>query len=153
MSTKPNGGPAFPVSIDKPAGYGTDGMSLRDWFAGQALAGLVNGRKDYVKAFAEEAYSVADAMLAERRKTTEGGARSERLADALRVIEDTCDKPSTIWNVANAALADQPAQTDNLTALIQAGDNMAAEFCSWCPREVRGTFLDSWDAAKKEATQ
>ncbi len=46
MSTEQinDGGPAFPVAdTHYPNGqiqYGCNGMSLRDWFAGQALAGL-----------------------------------------------------------------------------------------------------------------
>ncbi len=39
-----------------------------------------------------------------------------------------------------------------MAAVIAAGNNIAAEFCSWCPREVRGAFLDAWDAAKKATT-
>jgi len=71
-----DGGPAFPVpDTHHPDGqiqYGTNGMSLRDWFAGQALAGLVSehGRYDSTGA-ALDAYSIADAMLRAR----EGGAR------------------------------------------------------------------------------
>lgn len=46
MSNPPkNGGPAFPrpVSFSNEGGthYGQTGMSRRDWFAGQALAGLL----------------------------------------------------------------------------------------------------------------
>lgn len=54
------------------------GMSLRDWFAGQALIGLMsNSVHDHCPLFgdgdpfARDAYIVADAMLAERAK---GGA-------------------------------------------------------------------------------
>ena len=82
--TKPyDGGPAFPqtrqqwqdsqtggrfVAVDY-----TGGMTLRDWFAGQALAGLIQG---YTVAYGSptsrpqevvrEAYNYADAMLAAR---------------------------------------------------------------------------------------
>ena len=42
-------------------------MSLRDWFAGQALAGLVPAIRDYEQA-AEIVYRYADAMLAERER-------------------------------------------------------------------------------------
>lgn len=68
-----DGGRAFPVSI--PAKGGTvyaPGMSLRDWFAGQALAGLaaswVTERPGRWEKAAEEAYGMADAMLAARAK-------------------------------------------------------------------------------------
>lgn len=39
---KNDGGPAFPsVGLDTPDGIAFEGMSLRDWFAGQALSGLL----------------------------------------------------------------------------------------------------------------
>ncbi len=66
---KNDGGPAFPVdtSTNFPA---NDGMSLRDWFAGQALAsqtydGPPSGNQ---KALAAWAYKVSDAMLDERKE-------------------------------------------------------------------------------------
>lgn len=74
MSTPINdGGPAFPhAHEDYPFQHG---MSLRDYFAGQALAGsLAVGytSPDGHKWMAEHAYAMADAMLAERAK---GGAK------------------------------------------------------------------------------
>lgn len=72
MGEKQTGGPAFPIS---PRGEHTfyptvthDGMSLRDWFAGHALAGLLgNTNRDGTSAqFARDAYRAADAMLAAR---------------------------------------------------------------------------------------
>ncbi|MBW6400024.1 hypothetical protein KPL78_19340 [Roseomonas sp. HJA6] len=76
---KNDGGPAFPVpNIDddgrswQPKG----GMSLRDWIAGQALNGMlahatryrprVGASRNWHEAIAEEAYEIADAMLAAR---------------------------------------------------------------------------------------
>lgn len=44
-----------------------DGMTLRDWFAGQAMAALIAERPVNEKMVAE-AYQCADAMLAERQK-------------------------------------------------------------------------------------
>ena len=67
--TANDGGNAFP-SAGGPAG-----MSLRDWFAGQALAGMsrshVEGTvDDYLPQFvAQDAYNLADAMLAARNAT------------------------------------------------------------------------------------
>lgn len=66
-----DGGNAFPLPLGtmnaaEPGQSG--GMSLRDYFAGQALAGLARGvgldleRHD----LARRAYNIADAMLAER---------------------------------------------------------------------------------------
>lgn len=64
---------AFPVSIPKDFYYGENGMSLRDWFAGQALAGAMTsvpgpGFADW-SYYAGAAYAIADAMLAERVKS------------------------------------------------------------------------------------
>lgn len=47
----------------------SDGMMLRDWFAGQALAGIAHVSAGYtVEGAAQRAYQLADAMLAERNK-------------------------------------------------------------------------------------
>ena len=58
---------AFPIVIPTDcAGY-EDGMTLRDYFAGQALAGyLADGVVSEPQHCAEFAYRMADAMLAER---------------------------------------------------------------------------------------
>lgn len=66
MDQTNDGGPAFPVPRDAPV----DGMSLRDYFAGQALAGLLACPKTSggEEAFALHAYKYADAMLAEQQK-------------------------------------------------------------------------------------
>ena len=61
------GGAAFPhVSphLDR------TGMTLRDYFAGQAIVALAEhvGRIDMSHSHAEHAYRVADAMIAERKK-------------------------------------------------------------------------------------
>ncbi len=69
------GGPAFSYATGTHAGCSElwPGMTLRDWFAGQALGGLIVG---YTQAYGsptqlsnevvKEAYSYADAMLAKR---------------------------------------------------------------------------------------
>ena len=70
MSDKINdGGPAFPIQ----GGLGlnsTKGMSLRDWFAGMALQGLLANpvhatHRDHIIPWA---FEEADAMIAERNK-------------------------------------------------------------------------------------
>ena len=70
--SKDDSQPAFPQHI----GYATnpEGMTLRDWFAGQALAGFCSmsnrdGEWTWDAGSAStRAYEMADAMLAERAK-------------------------------------------------------------------------------------
>lgn len=68
-----DGGPAFPFSEDHGDGspyYVHSGMALRDWFAGQALAGMK--ASETAESFyrneqiGETAYKIADAMLKAR---------------------------------------------------------------------------------------
>lgn len=91
MDIKDHGGPAFPIS--SPSGApeymsARDGMTLRDWFAGQALPQAIalvsspDGASEVVKlanregtdkgvatvvVVAQMAYGFADAMLAARK--------------------------------------------------------------------------------------
>ena len=63
-----DGGAAFPAVAMLTSNRG---MSLRDWFAGQALAGMLacpDTDPITTKMFASDAYLYADAMLAERAK-------------------------------------------------------------------------------------
>ena len=53
-----DGGPAFPIDPH----YGL-GMTLRDYFAGQALAGYASKSFDFSTEIAKLAYEDADAML------------------------------------------------------------------------------------------
>lgn len=61
-----DGGPAFP----QPDASDNCGMSLRDWFAGQALAGILGSpetdRDATFDMIAQDAYDHADAMLEAR---------------------------------------------------------------------------------------
>lgn len=77
MSTqREDGGPAFPLFCppDQTGGEILPiqwGMSLRDWFAGQAIIALipkVEYGKYYQQDAVTEAYGYADAMIAERTK-------------------------------------------------------------------------------------
>lgn len=73
-----DGGPAFPTIHGYVDSFGSlkqksEGLSLRDWFAGQALAALITDDEgpdnfdDFSKEVAESAYGYADAMLAARK--------------------------------------------------------------------------------------
>ena len=67
MSDRDDGGPVSPL----PAEYKT----LRDWFAGQALAGIMTGANKLTELdIAVDTYGIADAMLAERAKDMPTGA-------------------------------------------------------------------------------
>ena len=65
-----NCGPAFPCYDDN--GEQIEGMSLRDYFAAKALQGLMASPSDpaSLEIAAEWSYKVADAMLAERTRST-----------------------------------------------------------------------------------
>ena len=68
-----DGGPAFACAVASPDGDKClqEGMSLRDWFAGQALAGLLYNYHEHpntIRDCADMAYKAADAMLAARKE-------------------------------------------------------------------------------------
>jgi hypothetical protein len=78
MTTQPidDGGPAFsrPASVRQVRDYPEssrreqNGMSLRDYFAGHACAGLSQIHCGYeVQGIAQRAYAIADAMIAARK--------------------------------------------------------------------------------------
>lgn len=75
MTDTPNdGGHAFPMASDM-LGH-RSGMTLRDWFAGQALGSLLAdydsrnaiSPSDFMRFCATASYAVADAMIAARDK-------------------------------------------------------------------------------------
>ena len=68
-----DGGPAFPHAqrlwdndAQSWAVHSVGGMTLRDWFAGQALPRATIGAGGSAPAIAARAYFIADAMLAAR---------------------------------------------------------------------------------------
>lgn len=86
MSTPINDcGPAFPFACQWPT-TGPEfyyGMTLRDYFAAQIIGHLVSnsnqnpewirntGREEQARTYAENAYSLADAMIAARERKSE----------------------------------------------------------------------------------
>lgn len=77
MTKIKDGGPAFPRMPNPLNIEGERGMSLRDYFAGQALMGLLSGNDDYTNVpvgegvhnhVAKNCYAFADAMLKAREE-------------------------------------------------------------------------------------
>lgn len=82
--TKPSNPPAFPVKVTRntstdplatPREMQMEGMTLRDWFAGQALAGLLANPVSFgpimqgdPEAISSACGTFADAMLSERER-------------------------------------------------------------------------------------
>ena len=70
-----DGGPAFPTDNEAQVGNNTwhfAGMTLRDYFAAKALAGIASTYHENwtPESAAKNAYELADAMLAERSMAT-----------------------------------------------------------------------------------
>ena len=65
-----DGGPAFPTVCETINEEPAKGMTLRDWFAGQALAGILAGADKMVAddELAKMSYWAADAMLAAKKE-------------------------------------------------------------------------------------
>ena len=75
--THKDGGPAFPSGKSETPGFENslpyyEGMTLRDWFAGMALQGLlahlVGVPNSEPEGYARRAYQYADAMLTSRKE-------------------------------------------------------------------------------------
>ena len=68
--SKDNGGPAFPAPCDGENWMNWKGMSLRGYYAGQALANSAweTVPIQEIPTIAKDCYDCADAMLAERER-------------------------------------------------------------------------------------
>lgn len=68
MIDKKTGGPAFPCKF----GVKDNGMTLRDYFAAKAMAGICGHRDTWgfpsSQAISKQAYDIADSMLEARDK-------------------------------------------------------------------------------------
>ena len=73
------GGPAFPIHgtgmFHEPITK-TQGMTLLDWMAGQALEKASKGSEKTAEDIAKRAYYIAEAMLAEKARRKEESAGS-----------------------------------------------------------------------------
>lgn len=67
MNDKNTGGPAFPHHFTHESIGDCQGMTLRDYFAAQAMVGLIQ-RLETRDQVAKSAYAIADKMLEAREK-------------------------------------------------------------------------------------
>lgn len=69
LPVRSDGGPAFPM-VNELGVIHHSGMTLRDWFAGQALIGYLSGRNSArtPEEWSDLAWQAADAMIASRSK-------------------------------------------------------------------------------------
>ena len=70
--SKENGDWAFPTNNDK-MGISTTGMTMRQYFAGQALTGLlakygIDSQDHFMEQHARDAYDIAEMMMKYRHK-------------------------------------------------------------------------------------
>lgn len=65
---RPNGGPAFPNHATYDDGEPVTGMTLRDYFAAEAMKVFINNPETEWDDDVRDAYAVADRMLKERNK-------------------------------------------------------------------------------------
>ena len=89
MSAPNDGGAAFPCEGGPESGLHPDpGMSLRDYFAGQALAGwlAVTDSPPPPEMAAKRCYSYADAMIAARGMPADDAEMRLLLGEALEVL-------------------------------------------------------------------
>jgi hypothetical protein len=64
-------------------------MTLRDWFAGQAIAGiLIRDRTQFNRELAEFAYDIADAMIEKRGKEPDNVLHSKIRDKLARQIKE-----------------------------------------------------------------
>lgn len=139
------GGPAFPVPVDGATDGRTHdgGMTLLDWFAGQALVGLVSesGRYDAAGA-ALDAYDLATAMLAEksrREALVQESSTTDHSPDAGKMIPDP---------FAEDAL--RQLASDVLPADIK--DAASEERLTWCAEQVRA-HVNTLEAQNRELVE
>ena len=79
-----DGGSAFPVDASIRRGMGCDGMSLRDWFAGQVAPRVMES----IMALAMDEYSQLAASKAARNSKELIAIMSYELADAMILMRD-----------------------------------------------------------------
>ena len=131
MTQRDTSGPAFPHVKPQPQNFVSyhPGMSLRDWYAGQALPSILlrcwddlqqAGEKTAVAAWASLAYAVADAMLAARSPALEAPQPDPR-DELLRELRSAA---ATVLDGLNERIQEAPDHAvpvfDGITELTEA---------------------------------
>ena len=102
------GAPENPAAF--PVAYETNGMSLRDWFAGQAVSGMLASEVDdstyNPDAAAERAYEIADALLEEREKAIIPPVAEEPATEFPEPFNEDMEAAPTNGTVIMGRLAD-----------------------------------------------
>ena len=74
MSAKPDGGPAFPCH-DRHHQLCYQGMTLRQWYAGMALQGILSNPKRHgqesIQVYIKDSFKMSDAMIAHEAENKE----------------------------------------------------------------------------------
>lgn len=107
------GGPAFPAMEVRTSdtqdlvANASQGMTLRDWFAGKALAGITAREAEFGPSVARYSYQYADAMLIERAKSQQPSSIAQAKIAQLREQGFTnCQVAATLQNGMHVCTVD-----------------------------------------------
>lgn len=135
------GGPAFPVADTyHPNGqvqFGSYGMTLLDWFAGQALTGILADSESQgePEEFAAAAYNIAESMLAEKAR-----------CEALVKESSTTDHSGEAGKMVELE-AQNRELVERIKQLEEAGNDLVLWFCQIKPSHLRSaqtSALKQW---------
>lgn len=152
------GGPAFPIAAStgdpRDGVYCQNGMTLLDWYAGQALPWCLSefaGNAEDGTQYAEAAYQIAAAMLAEKARrdavvqqssTTDNAAKVAELQAANKELVEALDSLE-VWGDELGANVNPPSR--NCSCHINPPCNDCVDFTG--QREAK----QGWEDAKNKA--
>jgi len=124
---------------------GVEGLTLRDWFAGQALAGIIpsEGFSDSsIEKDAESAYIYADWMLAKRNRIITRASKA--IAKHWRIRLKREDSPPSFFDVVARYLDSPDAIPDAIpdVAVVETAQRYVDEWNQMVRKERPNTFLD-----------
>lgn len=130
-----HGGPAFPSGMSETPRYEKalpyyEGMTLLDWFAGQALQGLLSNqyRKGDVEQYTADAYTWATAMLAEkarREAVAQESSTTDHSGEANKMVEDHFPDATKMTELE----AQNRELLERIKRLENAGNDLVWWFC------------------------